>query len=102
MWSSVQVVCHSQRVTDVVSMRINKQIPSHAHYKAIERDLVMLCYDMCGSLPASWTAGVVGTWKLLGWVWGGQRFCQWKKMPLLCQSLWCERHKVFDVWQADT
>lgn len=58
------VVCHCQTETDIVSGRINKLIPPYDHYKAIEGDLVTLCYDMCSSIPASWTAGAVGTWKL--------------------------------------
>lgn len=60
----VKLICHSQRLTDIVSMNINKWIPLHGHYKAIEGDLAKLCYDMCSSFPASWTAEVVGTWKL--------------------------------------
>ncbi len=53
MRNSVLLVYHSHRMTDIVSMRINKQIPLHDHYKAIEGDLVTLCYDMHSSLPAS-------------------------------------------------
>jgi len=84
--TAVLLICHSLRMMDIVSRRINKRIPVHGHYKAIEEERVVLCYDMSSSLPASSTAGVVGTWEL----WTVSASVSGKR-PLWCQSRWPDR-----------